>query len=365
MDINVTQSSMPDFEEYTNLIKKIWDSKHLTNNGPMHKELEKKLIEFLKVDNITLTTNGHTALEIALDYFDLKGEVITTPYTFISTTHSISRMGLKPVFCDIDPETYMIDVNKIEDLITDQTVAIMPVHVYGNICDVESIEEIAERHGIKVIYDAAHAFGVEYKGRGIGSYGDFSMFSFHATKVFNTVEGGAITYNNQNDYSKLNSLKNFGIVSPEEIKYISGNAKMDEFRSAMGLANLKHIESEIEKRERVFNRYQSHLEDVAGIKTMSYREGLKPNYAYYPVVFDKERFGKNRDEIFDLLKSQNINARKYFYPATNEVDCYKNDENNLSTPVASEISKNVLCLPLYSELDLEDVDRICEIILGK
>lgn len=365
MTINVTQSSMPDFDEYCSLIKEIWENKHLTNNGPFHQKLQSMLNDYLKVNNTTLITNGHLALEIALESLESKGEVITTPYTFISTTQAIKRAGFTPVFCDIDPVSFTIDEEKIEELITDKTVAIMPVHVYGNICDVEKIEEIANKHGLKVIYDAAHAFGVEYNGRGIGSYGDFSMFSFHATKVFNTVEGGALTYSNKELATKLDSLKNFGIVSPEEIDYIAGNAKMDEFRAAMGLANLKDIDENIEKRHKVYERYQMHLQNIEGIQTIKYREGVKPNYAYYPVVFDKEVFGKDRDEVFEILKENSINARKYFYPVSNEVKAYEFMHAQNDTPIASKISKNVLCLPMYAELSLEDVDKICKTILGK
>lgn len=357
MTINVTQSSMPDFDEYCRLIKSIWNNKQLTNNGPLHSELEGKISNYLKVENASLLTNGHIALEIALEMLEKKGEIITTPYTFASTTHAIMRAGFKPIFCDIDEDTFTIDSNKIEELITENTVAILPVHVYGNICDVEKINEIAKKHKLHVIYDAAHAFGVEYKGRGIGTFGDFSMFSFHATKVFNTVEGGALTYSNPNIHKKIDILKNFGIVSQDEIDIVAGNAKMDEFRAAMGLLNLKNIDENIEKRRKVFERYQNNLLGTKGIKTISYREGVKPNYAYYPVVFDK-----NRDEVFNLLKQNGINARKYFYPAINETKAYSSISKQ-DTPVSSYVSKNVLCLPMYSNLELETVDKICDLIL--
>lgn len=260
--ILVTRSSMPDYEEYCEEIKELWDSHWLTNMGKKHKELQAKLEEMLGVPHVTLYTNGHLALENVIASFNFpKGsEVITTPFTFASTTHAIVRNGLEPVFCDINSDDYTIDVTKIEDLITDKTCAIVPVHVYGNMCDVEEIERIAKKHDLKVIYDAAHAFGVEYKGKSSACFGDASMFSFHATKVFNTIEGGAVCYHDDSLVQKLNDLKNFGIHGPEEVAYIGGNAKMNEFQAAMGICNLRHFDSEILKRKAVVERYRSHLE---------------------------------------------------------------------------------------------------------
>ena len=358
--IQVTRSSMPNYEDYIEEIKDLWESKWLTNMGSKHKELESQLLEYLKVPNIALYTNGHLALEVVIAALGLTGEVITTPFTFASTTHAIVRNGLTPVFCDINPDDYTIDVDKIEGLITEKTSAIIPVHVYGNVCDVEAIDRIAKKHNLKVIYDAAHTFGVEVNGKGIGSYGDASMFSFHATKVFNTIEGGAITYNDSSIKKILNDLKNFGITGPESVEYIGGNAKMNEFQAAMGICNLRHVDGEIEKRKAVVDRYVSNLENIEGIKLSKVQDRVKPNYAYFPVVFDG--YKKTRDEIFEELKTQDIIARKYFYPLINDFDCYKDKYSSDDTPVAKYIADRVLTLPLYADLDFKTVDRICEII---
>lgn len=358
--IQVTKSSMPEFEEYTNEIKDLWESHWLTNMGVKHKKLELQLLEYLKVPNITLFTNGHLALECIIASLDIKGEVITTPFTFASTTHAIVRNGLKPVFCDINPYDYTIDVEKIESLITDKTSAIIPVHVFGNVCDVKKIEEIAKRHNLKIIYDAAHTFGVTVNGQGIGAFGDASMFSFHATKVFNTIEGGAVTYNDSSKKQILNDLKNFGITGPENVEYVGGNAKMNEFQAAMGICNLRHVKNEIAKRKKVFDRYITNLSGLTGIKLLEEQPGIERNYAYFPVVFDKYKL--TRDQVFEKLKEDNIIARKYFYPLTNDFDCYKNLYDIEKTPVAKYIAERVLTLPLYSDLDLKDVDRICELI---
>lgn len=360
MSIQVTQSSMPHFEEYIQEIKDLWESKWLTNNGAKHQKLESNLVDYLKVDNLTLFTNGHLALEIILDSLNLSGEVITTPFTFVSTTNAIVRNGLTPVFCDINPEDYTIDVEKLESLITEKTVAIVPVHVYGNVCDVEKIDQIAKTHSLKVIYDAAHTLGVTVNGQGIGTFGDASMFSFHATKVFNTIEGGAVTYQDASLGQKLNELKNFGISGPESVKYAGGNAKMNEFQAAMGICNLRHVDEEIEKRRKVVERYTANLSGIKGIKLSLKQEGVKSNYAYFPVVF--EGYYKSRDEVFEQLQNENIIARKYFYPLVNEFDCYKDQYDVKDTPVAKNIAEHVLTLPLYADLSFEDVDRICEII---
>ena len=359
--ILVTRSSMPSFEEYCEEIKELWDTHFLTNMGVKHKELEKNLKEYLKCDNINLFTNGHLALECALKVFDLKGEVITTPFTFASTTHAIVRNGLKPIFCDINPIDYTIDIEKIESLITDKTCAIVPVHVYGNLCNVEKIEEIAKKHNLKVIYDAAHAFGVEKNGVGVANFGDASMFSFHATKVYNTIEGGAVTYQDKTLNKKINDIKNFGITGPETVEYIGGNAKMNEFQAAMGLCNLRHVDSEIEKRKKVVDRYRERLSNVAGIKLIPIQEGVKQNYAYFPVAFDNYKY--TRDEVFAKLGEENIIARKYFYPLISDFECYRKNYSSNDTPVAKYIAEKVLTLPLYSDLELEIVDKICDIIL--
>jgi len=359
--INVTRSSMPDFAEYCEEIKDIWESKWLTNNGVKHRELESKLCEYLKVDNTTLFVNGHLALEMVIAAMGLTGEVITTPFTFASTTHAIVRNGLTPVFCDINSDDYTIDAEKIEGLITDKTSAIIPVHVYGTICDYKKIDRIAKKHNLKVIYDAAHAFGVEIDGEGVGSLGDASMFSFHATKVFNTIEGGAVTYKDETLKAKLNNLKNFGIKNAETVDAVGGNAKMNEFAAAMGLCNLRHIDEEIAKRKAVYERYFERLSNVEGIKLLKVQDGVKSNYAYFPVVFDGFKY--TRDEIDAKLRENDIIARKYFYPLTNDFECY--DFDATKTPVALDVSKKVLTLPMYAGLSTEEINKICDIILGE
>ena len=362
--INVTRSSMPSYEEYCEEIKELWDSHWLTNMGVKHNQLQFQLEKYLDVPHVTLYTNGHLALENALEAmnFPRGSEVITTPFTFASTTHSIARCGLVPVFCDVNFEDYTIDASKIEALITDKTVAIMPVHVYGNLCDVEAIDRIAKKHSLKVIYDAAHAFGVTYNGVSTACMGDASMFSFHATKVYNTIEGGALCYSDDNMVQILIDYRNFGL-NGEEGRYIGGNAKMNEFQAAMGICNLRHLEDEIRMRKAVVEHYRERLSDVKGIKLCGEQQGVKSNYAYFPAVFDGYKY--TRDEIFKKLQSNDIIARKYFYPLTNGFECYASFESagTDKTPIAEYIASRVLTLPLYADLALEDVDRICDIIL--
>ncbi len=362
MRINVIKSSMPPFEEYVETIRPLWDSVWLTNMGANHEELSRRLAEYLKVSQVSLFVNGHMALEMALQAMDLEGEVITTPFTFASTTHAIVRNGLTPVFCDIDPDDQTIDATKIEDLITDRTCAIVPVHVYGNLCDVEKIEEIAAKHHLKVIYDAAHAFGVEYKGKGVGSFGDASMFSFHATKVFHTIEGGAITTDDDALMRKLYRLKDFGIRNEEVVDGVGANAKMNEFCAAMGLCNLVHIDEEIAKRQKVVERYMSDLSDLPGLRLMKQKKDVKPNYAYFPVIVDEKEFGCDRQKIKDTLAEHEIYTRKYFYPLTSDMDCYEGRFDSSLTPVAKWTADRALTLPMSASLSLDDVDRICDII---
>jgi len=363
--INVTRSSMPSFEEYCEEIKELWDSHWLTNMGAKHQLLEQQLKAYLDTPYVTLYTNGHLALEnvIAAMNFPAGSEVITTPFTFASTTHAIVRNGLVPVFCDINAVDYTMDVTKIEALITEKTCAIVPVHVYGNICDVDAIQAIADKYGVKVIYDAAHAFGVTYKGKGIGNYGDASMFSFHATKVFNTIEGGAVTFADPALDEVLYDMKNFGIRGPEDVVFVGGNAKMNEFQAAMGICNLRHVDEEIRKRGKVVEQYRSRLSGVSGIGLISMQENVKTNYAYFPVVFDGYKY--TRDQVFEMLADQGIVARKYFYPLTNSYECYRDlpTAGEEKTPVAKYIADRVLTLPLYADLMIEDVNRICDIIL--
>lgn len=361
--INVTRSSMPPFEEYAKEIKDIWQSHWLTNMGVKHQKLQAELKDYLDVENVDLLTNGHMALELSMQALNLRGEVITTPFTFASTTHAIVRNGLEPVFCDVNPFDFTIDVNKIESLITDRTCAIVPVHVYGNICDVEAIEKLAQKYELKVLYDAAHTFGVKYKGRGIGSFGDVSCFSFHATKVFNTIEGGAVCFKDKDFGLDLYRLKNFGIRGPEKVDAVGANAKMNEFCAAMGLCNLKHVDEEIAKRKAVAERYTEILSEVDGLQLNPMQKDVQPNYSYYPVVFDEKVFGSSRNEVFLKLQQNGIVARKYFYPLTNMFECFHGKYQPEATPVALHISKRVLTLPLYADLTLEDAERICKIIL--
>lgn len=362
--ILVTRSSMPELEEYVEEIRDIWDSHWLTNMGEKHKNLQQQLKDYMKVENVELLTNGHMALELTMQAMNLQGEVITSPFTFASTTHAIVRNGLIPVFCDVNPIDFTIDVTKLESLITDKTCAIVPVHVYGNICNVEEIDRIAHKYGLKVIYDAAHTFGEEYKGCGIGIFGDASCFSFHATKVFNTIEGGAVCYKDELLGQRLYNLKNFGIRGPEDVESVGANAKMNEFQAAMGLCNLRHVEREIEKRKKVVERYRERLEGIKGIQLNYIQDNVKSNYAYFPVIFDEKLFGHSRNEVFDKLAENNIMARKYFYPLTNTFDCYHGQYDVSKTPTALYLSKRVLTLPLYADLSIEDVDRISDIIVG-
>ena len=361
--ILVTRSSMPELDEYVNEIRGLWDTHWLTNMGVKHQKFQKELEEYLQVEHIDLMVNGHMALELAMQALELKGEAITTPFTFASTTHAIVRNGLTPVFCDIEPENYTIDVSKIEELITEKTCAIVPVHVYGNICNVEEIDRIAKKHDLKVIYDAAHTFGETYNGVGVGNFGDVSIFSFHATKVFNTIEGGAVVYKAPEIGNKLYDLKNFGIHGPESVTAIGANAKMNEFSAAMGICNLRHIDGEIEKRKRTFERYYDKLGGVKGLSLLKDQPGLKRNYCYFPVVFDEEVLGYSRDKVFDDLAKKGIHARKYFYPLTSEFDCYKGRFVQ-NTPVAHQISGNILTLPIYADMEPEIVDKICDLIKG-
>lgn len=359
--ILVTRSSMPPMDEYFDEIRDLWETRWLTNSGAKHQELEQKLCEYLTVSNTALCVNGHMALECILEVFDLKGEVITTPFTFVSTTNSIIRKGLKPVFCDINDKDFTIDVNKIEELITDKTCAIMPVHVYGNVCDDEAIRKIAKKHNLKVIYDSAHAFGVRVNGKGVAELGDASMFSFHATKVFHSVEGGAAIFADDENYAKINQCKNFG-MSGETLEHAGGNSKMNEFCAAMGLCNLRHIDDAIKSRKEAVLRYQQNLENVKGIQLSVVQENVESNYAYFPIVVHPEEFGKTRDDIIDALAKDNIGARKYFYPLTSTVGDLNGECDINDTPVAAKISERVLCLPLYEGLGTENVDRICKII---
>ncbi len=359
--IYVTRSSMPPYEEYIEAIKPLWDSRWLTNMGKYHQQLEQELAEYLSVPSISLLVNGHTALEMTIQALDLpKGaEVITTPFTFISTTHAIVRNGLVPVFCDVKESDGTIDEEKIEALITPKTVAIVPVHVYGNLCANGKITQIAAKHNLKVIYDAAHAFGIRFKNEGIGNWGDASIYSFHSTKVFHTVEGGAVVCKSKELYDKLHDLKDFGIIDEELIASVGANGKMNEFCAIMGLCNLKHIEDSIRDRKRINDRYIEGLSKIPGIKILSTPDNsdIVKNYAYFPIVVEKE-YPISRDELHEKLAENNLYTRKYFYPLTSDCECFRDCRYRGDVPVASRLASQVLTLPIYEGLEDRDIDRL-------
>lgn len=363
--ILVTRSSMPSYEEYIEAIKPLWDSHWLTNMGQYHKELEERLADYLDVQELSLMVNGHMALELAIQAFGFPegAEVITTPFTFISTTHAIIRNRLKPVFCDVKLTNGTIDENKIEDLITAKTVAIVPVHVYGNVCNVEEIQRIADKYHLKVIYDAAHAFGVRYNGKGIGNYGDASIFSFHATKVFNTIEGGAVAFSNHELCEKLYNLKNFGIHGEELVTDIGANAKMNEFSAIMGLCNLRHIEDVIADRKKRYEYYSEKLKNIKGITFFEKDEKVFGNFAYLPILIQEE-YGRTRNELYSDLRKYGIYARKYFYPITADQVCFGNQFKNVALENARELAERVLMLPFYEGITKMQMDKIVNILKG-
>lgn len=360
--IFVTRTSMPPYEEFIERIKPLWDTHWLTNMGKYHRELEEKLKEYLEVEQLSLMVNGHMSLELVIQAMNFPegSEVITTPFTFISTTHAIIRNNLEPVFCDIKPTNFTIDEDKIERLITDRTVAIVPVHVYGNICNIDALDRIAKKHNLKIIYDAAHAFGEKYKDMGIGSFGDASIFSFHSTKVFNTIEGGAVTTNSKELYDKLYDLKNFGIRGEEIIAEIGANAKMTEFSAIMGLSNLEYVDNNIKIRKKKVERYISKISPITNVSCQKFDDiYTKYNYGYFPVLFENE---KKRNNIYEQLKKNDIYARKYFYPLTADANCFENKYSEVDLCVARDISSRILVLPLYPELPDEIIDKIVYII---
>lgn len=363
-NILVTQSSMPPYEEYIEAIKPLWDTHWLTNMGQYHGQLEKELREYLDVPELSLMVNGHMSLEMAIQMmgFPEGAEVITTPFTFISTTHAIVRNGLKPIFCDIKLSDGTIDETKIEDLITEHTVAIVPVHVYGNICNVEAIQRIADKYDLRVIYDAAHAFGVKYKEKGIGCYGDASIFSFHATKVYNTIEGGAVTFSEHRYYEKLYNLKNFGIRNENLVAGVGANAKMNEFSAIMGLCNLKHVEEAREKRRHNYDCYMENLKEVKGIRFFKKNPEANSSYAYFPVIIEDE-YKMSRNELYDHLRQHGIYSRKYFYPLTSDQACYKNKYKKLDLRNARNLAEKILVLPLYENLEKEGIKKIISLCI--
>lgn len=364
-EIYVTKAFLPPMEEYVEKLSRVWDTHILTNMGPLHQEFERRLTQFLAVPGCLAFTNGHMALETAIQALDVRGEVITTPYTFASTTHAIVRNGLTPVFCDIREDNFTMDADKIESLITEKTAAIVPVHVYGQICDVDKIQKIADKYGLKVVYDAAHAFGETVNGVGVGNFGNASIFSFHATKPFNSVEGGCITCKTMEYGVKAYQLKNFGIMGEDNVAGVGGNAKMSEFHAAMGLCNLDHFPEILAGRKRVVEHYRARLGGVPGLRILKPQQGVTENYAYFPILVDETVFGETREDLYRKLGQQGIHARRYFYPLTKDFTCYGGQFSNQQTPVAQYVTNHILTLPLYDSLADEDVDRICDVLLKR
>ncbi|WP_254618023.1 DegT/DnrJ/EryC1/StrS family aminotransferase [Vibrio metschnikovii] len=360
--ITVTSPLLPPLEELTPYLEDIWQRKWLTNNGYYHQQLEAALCDYLGVPYISLFSNGTLALITALQALDLEGEVITTPYSFVATSHAIKWNNLTPVFVDIDPATFNLDPSKIEAAITDKTCAILPVHVYGNPCDHDAIQAIADKHNLKVIYDAAHAFGVKKDGKSILNMGELSILSFHATKAYSTIEGGAVVCHTQEMKDKLDRLKNFGFDSETEISLCGMNAKLNEVQAAFGLVTLKHIDQAIEKRQYLANIYREKLITVAGVSLPSEPSDVQLNYSYFPIIINEHEYGLKRDDIFDRLKENNVFARRYFYPLITDFSVYK---SALNFPCAEKIANNVICLPIHHDLDIYDLDKILEVIKCK
>ncbi len=363
--ITVTSPLLPDLEEFNGYLQDIWSGKWITNNGKYHKELEKALAEYLKVPYVSLFTNGTLPLMCALQALRITGEVITTPYSFVATTHSLWWNGIKPVFVDIDPTTCNLDSKKIEAAITPKTTAIMPVHCYGKPCDMDGIQEIADKYGLKVIYDAAHAFGVEVNGKSVLAAGDMSTLSFHATKVYNTIEGGALICHDEKTKARIDYLKNFGFAGETTVIAPGINGKMDEVRSAYGLLNLKQVDAAIEARHQVAIRYRETLRKVDGITFFDDMPGVRHNYSYFPIFIDAEKYGMTRDELYFKMKEQNVLGRRYFYPLISEFSTYRGLESSKSEnlPIAHKIADSVICLPMHHELGEEDITRILNTIL--
>lgn len=362
--ITVTSPLLPNLDDFNGMLKQIWESKWITNNGQFHKQLEKELAAYLKVPYISLFTNGTLPLITALQALRITGEVITTPYSFVATTHALWWNGIKPVFVDIDPATGNINPDKIEAAITPKTTAIMPVHVYGKPCDTKRIQEIADQYGLKVIYDAAHAFGVEVNGESILNAGDLSTLSFHATKVYNTVEGGAMVMHDEKMKKRIDYLKNFGFANETTVVGPGINSKMDEIRSAYGLLNLKQVNAAIEVRHQVAVKYREALRNVEGITFFDDMPGVKHNYSYFPIFVDAKKYGMTRDELYFKMKEQNVLGRRYFYPLISEFSTYKGLESARpeNLPEAHKMADSVICLPMHHALSDRDVDRIINII---
>lgn len=363
--IVVTSPLLPDLDEFHDMLKYIWDSKWITNNGAFHKQLEKALAEYLKVPYVSLFTNGTLPLITALQALDIHGEVITTPYSFVATTHSLWWNGITPVFVDIDRNTGCLDPNLIEDAITDRTSAIMPVHVYGIPCDTDAIQDIADRHHLKIIYDAAHAFGVEVNGESILKAGDMSTLSFHATKVYNTIEGGAMIMHDAETKKQVDYLKNFGFAGETTVVGPGINSKMDEIRSAYGLLNLKQVDGCIEARHQVAIKYREILKDIEGIEYWDDIPGVRHNYGYFPIFVNEKKYGMSRDDLYFKMREQGVWGRRYFYPLISEFAPYR-DLSSASKeylPVATKMANAVVCLPMHHELSDEDIERVVNCII--
>lgn len=364
--ITVTSPLLPNLDDFHEELKKIWDSKWITNNGSYHKQLEAALAEYLGVPYVSLFTNGTLPLLTALQALRITGEVITTPYSFVATTHSIWWNGCKPVFVDIDPKTGNIDPDKIEAAITPKTTAIMPVHVYGKPCDTKRIQEIADKYGLKVIYDAAHAFGVKVNGESILNAGDMSTLSFHATKVYNTIEGGAMVMHDETTKKRIDYLKNFGFADEVTVVGPGINSKMDEMRSAYGLLNLRQVDAAIEARHQVAIKYREALRDVEGITFFDDMPGVKHNYSYFPIFVDAEKYGMTRDELYFKMKEANVLGRRYFYPLISEFSTYRGLESARpeNLPNAHKMANSVICLPMHHALTDEDIQRILDLVIN-
>ena len=363
--LTVTSPLLPPLEEYIPYLQEIWDCKWITNNGQFHQQLEQALAEYLGVEYISLFTNGTLPLITAFQALGIRqGEVITTPYSFVATSHSIWWNGLKPVFVDIEEETCGIDPNKIEAAITPNTVAIMPVHCYGKPCNAEQIDAIAKKHNLKVIYDAAHAFGVNVNGQSILQAGDISTLSFHATKVYNTIEGGALICHSKEMKEQIDHLKNFGFEDEVTVVAPGINSKMDEVRAAYGLLNLRQVDAAIEARQQVANAYRDALKDVKGIRFFDDMAGVRHNYSYFPIFVDAEQYGMSRDELYEKMRAENVYGRRYFYPLITDFEPYKDipSAHPTNLPVANKIANQVICLPMHHELSEEDVKRVIECI---
>lgn len=358
--ITVTSPLLPPLDELTPYLEDIWQRKWLTNSGHYHQLLEQELCKYLGVPYISLFSNGTLALITALQALELEGEVITTPYSFVATAHAIKWANLTPVFVDIDPDTFNLDPNKIEAAITDKTCAILPVHVYGNPCDDEAIQIIAKKHNLKVVYDAAHAFGVKQNTSSILNMGELSMLSFHATKAYSTIEGGAIVCHTLEMKEKLDQLKNFGFESETEIPLCGMNAKLNEVQAAFGLVTLGHIDAAIDKRKKIAKYYEENLTQIKGIRVLKPVSNVELNYSYFPIVIDEKEYGKSRDQLFNVLKENNILARKYFYPLITDFKPYRNKIKEY--PSATDVSNAVICLPIHAELKEIEIKRVIRVI---